>query len=189
MRATEGSLFVPFRCVPRVTDFERSRAFSPLILSDGLRQEETWENRDSTLANCSFRRRTKSRNWYAAVHAMADRYSRHFVDHDLPNSRGSNRRVMFACLPSARGRVQKVKAQRHSSPGFGTRQSDSMQADWNALYASTRALYERIYCYVPVKYGNSRYMADISNDYRSRHRLVCIEISIAFFGAALTRRE
>lgn len=38
-----------------------------------------------------------------------------------------------------------------------------------------------IYGYVAVKHGNSRNMADISNDYHLRHR-ICVRIGIAFFG-------
>lgn len=40
---------------------------------------------------------------------------------------------------------------------------------------------EGIYGDVAVKHGNSRNMADISNDFHLRHR-VCVRIGIAFFG-------
>lgn len=42
-------------------------------------------------------------------------------------------------------------------------------------------LLEGIYGYVAVKHGNSRNMADISNDYHLRHH-VRVRVGIAFFG-------
>lgn len=86
----------------------------------------------------------------------------------------------------ARERVQKVK-RTDSGHDKGLKRGRLKRPVTRSHSAS-----ERIYCYVPVKYDNSRNMADISNDYHLRHWSLSDPVYRNFYRllrATLTRRE